>query len=137
MERDKVFKAELEKHQLNSTKSRLLIFRALSKNKPLRASVIADKLTGKVDRATVYRTLDTFERIGVVQRTWLGFKSQYELAELFLPHHHHLTCIRCHRVEVIDDEHIEKQLKKLAKQEGFRIKDHLLEVSGICAKCQR
>lgn len=103
----------------------------------MRASILADKLANKVDRATVYRTLDTFERIGIVQRTWLGFKSQYELAELFLPHHHHLTCTSCHKVEIIDDSRIENEINKLAIQHGFRIKDHLLEVSGLCKKCQK
>lgn len=137
MERDKVFAAELEKHNLNTTKSRKLIFKALSRNKPMSAAVLADKLIGKVDRATVYRTLDTFEKIGVVQRTWLGFKSQYELAELFLPHHHHLTCTSCHKVEIIDERKIENEINKLAKQNGFKINDHLLEVSGLCAKCQK
>lgn len=137
MNREDTFKAELKKSNLSFTNSRKLIFRSLLSGKPIRASKLADNLKKQVDRATVYRTLDTFEEIGLVRRTWLGFKSQYELAELFLPHHHHLTCIKCGNVETIDDKKIEAEISRLAERVDFKIKDHLLEVSGLCAKCHR
>jgi len=136
MDREAQFAKQLAQSRLSYTNSRQRIFKSLNNNKPTSASALAKKLANSVDRATVYRNLRIFERIGVVQRIWLGFKSQYELAELFSPHHHHLTCINCGKVEVLEDAAIENRILALAKRRHFKISDHLLEVSGRCNKCK-
>ena len=44
--------------------------------------------------------------------------------------------MKCGRVEEFVDEIIEKRQQEIAKQAGYSITDHSLNVYGICRKCQ-
>ncbi len=87
------------------------------------------------DLVTVYRTLDTFESIGIVQR--IPLESGGDVFELTMPHdrHHHFLCRRCHRTERLDLR-IGEQLTAQAHQLGFAEVTHTLEVYGVCKNCQ-
>ncbi|MEC8219633.1 MAG: transcriptional repressor, partial [Verrucomicrobiota bacterium] len=54
------------------------------------------------DLVTVYRNLETFENIGMLQRVLLENGTQ--LFELTAPdeHYHHLICRECHKTERLD-----------------------------------
>ena len=50
-------------------------------------------------------------------------------------HHDHLICIKCGRfIEAIKPA-IEKMQKVLAKEKGFTITHHKLQIFGFCKKC--
>jgi Fur family ferric uptake transcriptional regulator len=51
-------------------------------------------------------------------------------------HHDHLVCVKCGRVEEFVDEVIEKRQKDIAKEAGYTITDHSLNIYGICGVCQ-
>src|ERR1051326_1321717 len=60
--------------------------------------------SGKINLASVYRTLQLFCRMGVlvsVDRVEDG--QRYELSDDYRAHHHHLVCRDCGRVEDFDD----------------------------------
>ena len=91
----------------------------------------------KVDRASVYRTIQLFEQLGVVQRLQIGWKYKLELSDKFSTHHHHLSCVKCGSTIAIDeDAALEQRMRLLAKQHGFLPQDHQLEIRGLCESCQ-
>lgn len=86
--------------------------------------------------ATVYRVLTQFEEAGlVIRHHFEGDQSVFELDSG--KHHDHLLCVRCHQVKEFVDEVIEKRQKEIAKQAGYSITDHSLNIYGICSKCQK
>jgi len=132
-----LFISTLKKHKLSASKARLEVFNALLHQEPLAMSEIVTKLSGKVDRATVYRTIDILEKITVVQRLQIGWKYKIELTDSFHEHHHHIICQKCGTLVAIDgDSHIEQDISDLAKKFGFSITSHQLEIKGICKSCK-
>ena len=86
-----------------------------------------------VGLATVYRVLTQFEQAGLLQRTHFeGGKAVYELNEG--THHDHLVCQQCGRVEEFYDAEIEKRQMKVAKDHGFSIHEHSLQIYADCIK---
>lgn len=85
--------------------------------------------------ATVYRVLTQFEEAGLVVRHY--FESGQSVFELdHGTHHDHLVCIKCGLVKEFVDEMIEKRQLEIAKEAGFAMTDHSLNIYGICEKCQ-
>jgi len=87
-----------------------------------------------IDKATIYRILANFIKLGVVKEINLGGReSCYELSNC--EHHHHLVCENCGQVE--DVKFCEDViLKEVQKRSDFKIKNHSLEFFGTCKKCQ-
>lgn len=95
------------------------------------------KACASIDRASVYRTITLFERLGIVKRLQMGWKYKLELSDAFQHHHHHLTCSRCGRIIPLpEDERLEKRLRQLVDTLGFDMRDHQLEIQGYCDSCR-
>lgn len=88
--------------------------------------------------ATVYRTLDIFAEIGILQKNDFGDgRGRYE----FSPrgehhHHHHLICMECGDVSEFDGDLLESLEKVIAERSGFKVLDHDLKFYGYCQDCQ-
>jgi Fur family ferric uptake transcriptional regulator len=131
MKTDK-FEAYLTTHGLSRTKPRRLAFRVLALNGPLKLPAVVEALSGQVDRATVYRTVDFFLANAIAVRTG----QDIELGDAFKPHHHHLVCNNCGYSVSIDDATLETQLAGVADRHGFQLSSHQVELSGLCERCQ-
>ena len=84
--------------------------------------------------ATVYRVLTQFESAGLVKRQ--NFEDTYSVFELNQgPHHDHLVCIQCGRVDEFVDKAIERRQKVVAQQANYQMTDHSLIIYGVCIKC--
>ena len=85
--------------------------------------------------ATVYRTMKFFEEMNIVNSLDVsdGIK-RYELS-LSL-HHDHLVCTSCSKIIEFTDELIEEQQIKVANENKFDLKDHVMTIYGLCEKCQ-
>lgn len=118
------------------TQQRQEIFDALTRHSPLTNARLGDLLEDRLDRATVYRNLELFERIGIVKRVWIGWKSQVELSEEFVPHHHHAVCKHCGSHIPIESPELESLIKKFSAELNFRLEDHTLDIIGYCAACK-
>jgi len=91
-----------------------------------------------IDRASVYRTISLFERLGVVLRLQVGWKYRLELSDIFHDHHHHATCLHCGRTTPLhEDPSLEKLLQTIARAHQFDLERHQLELQGMCARCQK
>lgn len=125
----------LRQHDVRSTKARLSVFTVLqAANVPL--SLLAITQESKADRASVYRTLELFERLRIVNVILVGWKKQFELAAPYKTHHHHIHCQRCGTVISIKSPSLEKLIHSIAEQKGFQLERHTLELSGQCEACQ-
>jgi len=89
----------------------------------------------KTGIATIYRTLSRLEESDIV--TSLSFGAQGKKYELGTKDHHdHMICTECSEIiEFVDDE-IEKRQESIAKEFGFKIKDHSMQIYGLCKNCQ-
>lgn len=118
------------------TKPRMEIFKTLlAADAPIAVTELSDRLA-KVDKVSVYRTVELYEKIGIVQRVWSGFKSKIELSETFSPHHHHFTCIKCSKTVGIRNDDLEKKLKDLENENDFELTQHSIELKGYCKDCK-
>ncbi len=83
--------------------------------------------------ATVYRVLTQFEQAGLLIRH--HFDSDKAVFELNQGEHHdHLVCLQCGKVEEFFDAEIEKRQTRIAKERGFSIHDHSLQIYADCIK---
>jgi len=86
-----------------------------------------------VGLATVYRVLTQFEQAGLlIRRHFEAGHAVFELNEG--PHHDHLVCLTCGRVEEFVDPEIEQRQKAIAAERGFELQDHALALYGVCRK---
>lgn len=119
------------------TSTRLAILEVFNKNnKPIDANFIFNKLKEEINEATIYRTLTSFEKSGILRRIDLRKDSIY--FELNYDHHHHIVCTKCGLIEDFkENKNIEKLLNQIVeKSVKFKnIKEHSLELFGFCKMC--
>ena len=97
--------------------------------------LIKDKYPSlNVGIATIYRTLNLLEESDMVTSITFGAQGKrFELANK--PHHDHMICRSCGSIIEFEDEIIEKRQIEIAKEHGFKLTNHLLQLYGICKKC--
>ncbi len=89
----------------------------------------------KTGIATVYRTLSLLEDSDMV--TSLSFGSQGKKYELGAKEHHdHMICTVCGNITEFVDEEIEHRQHIIAKEFGFKMQEHSMQIYGICKNCQ-
>ena len=94
----------LKKNGASLTATRVAVFNLLLNQEPQSMAVLAKRAVGKADRATLYRTIELFERLGIVNRLNIGWKYKIELSEAFSGHHHHFYCTNCGRTYILPEE---------------------------------
>jgi len=130
-------RATLRKHSYSLTVARREVFAALQEQEPQTMSQLVERCQG-VDRASVYRCVALFGRLGIVKQLHIGWKHKLELTEPFSHHHHHLTCVRCDKIIPLpEDRLLERRLHALAHSRGFVPQDHQLEIRGWCDQCSK
>lgn len=134
------FVGYLREHNLPVTAQRLAIADVLlTSERHLSAEEVAQEVSARgraVGTATVYRTIDTLLESGlVVERDFgEGFR-RFEPAR-DVPHHEHLVCAQCGRVEEFRDERLERMTTIVAESRGFMRQRHRLVIHGVCKDCQ-
>jgi Fur family ferric uptake transcriptional regulator len=132
------FKTTLKSHGKSVTKARLAVFEVLSEHESLTMRELAQYVDQAIDRASIYRAISLFEKLGIVQRIQIGWKYRLELSDTFSPHHHHLHCITCGKlVSLQENENLELLINNLAATAGFKLTQHQLELAGYCRDCQQ
>ena len=96
-----------------------------------------DRRLPRVGRASVYRTLELLEELGLVQKVDLGGEAAgYERIEPSGHHHHHMVCERCGRVVTFEDEPLERAIVALERRRDFNVSSHEVTLRGKCASCR-
>lgn len=100
---------------------------------------LARKRDVKVDRATIYRTLDVLKKLHLIDELDLmhlnGGGHYYEAKSGV--DHVHLACFQCGRIEEFVSPLFEQLKQEMSTRTGFDIAEARLEVGGLCGKCRR
>lgn len=137
---NETYTAKLRDHGLSNTRARRIVFDVLSKrgHHPLTMKELIAAVGSKIDRASVYRTIEALEKADVVHRLQVGWKYKLELSDDFHGHHHHITCTHCGATHAThDDDQFESMLSSLAAKHGYIMSDHQLTIKGICSDCYK
>ena len=83
---------------------------------------------------TVYRTLEKLEELGLVQRVHQpGGCNMYLSASS--GHEHMLVCTACGRVAFFSGDDLHGLMDSIAQRSGYQIREHWLQLYGLCAAC--
>jgi Fur family ferric uptake transcriptional regulator len=84
---------------------------------------------------SVYRTLEKLEELGLVQRV-----HQPQGCQAFVTagegHQHLLLCQRCGTATLFEGDDLEGLINSIARRTGYQIKDHWLQLFGLCENCK-
>ncbi len=94
---------------------------------------VRDRLP-QLSRTTVYRVLDTFVNMGLVQRLRKSGAARFDRN---IDRHHHLICSRCGKIADLEDQALEPLPLPKRKLQGFIIDDFSVQFSGTCPDCQK
>lgn len=93
----------------------------------------ANEIDSRISLSTVYRTLKLFADKGILERHDFGLgRGRYE--EAARGHHDHLIDVESGRVIEFRNESIEALQERIARELGFRLVGHRLELYGVRAK---
>ena len=68
--------------------------------------------------------------------TSISFGSQGKKFEFTTkPHHDHMICRRCGTIIEFEDSTIEKRQANIAKEHGFKLTGHMMQLYGVCKEC--
>ena len=96
-----------------------------------------DRRLPEVGRASVYRSLEQLEGLGLIQRLDLGAGAAgYERLGPGEEHHHHLLCRACGRLVPFHDDGLERAIGSVGRASGFAVTSHEVTLQGTCADCQ-
>jgi Fur family ferric uptake transcriptional regulator len=84
--------------------------------------------------ATIYRTLQLLESLGLVCQIRTSDEQSYVLGPPI--HHHHLVCSGCGMVVDFTTHGLDELEQRLALETGFAIRGHVLDFVGVCSQCQ-
>jgi Fur family ferric uptake transcriptional regulator len=89
-----------------------------------------------VGRASVYRTLEQLEDLGLLQRVDLGADAAgFERCDPEGHHHHHIVCESCGAVAPFTDQRLEKAIDAVSRASDFNVAAHEVVLRGECADC--
>jgi len=98
----------------------------------------ARKRDPHIHRATVYRTLNTLKKLGLVDELDLmhvtGDRHYYEIRPSVF--HIHLVCMQCGKVEEPSGPFWEEIRGRVQRETGFHPEMVRLEMGGRCIACQ-
>jgi Fur family transcriptional regulator, ferric uptake regulator len=93
----------------------------------------------KIDRATVYRTIELLKKLGLIDELDLmhlnGEKHYYEVKTE--QDHLHLACFECGQIIEFATPAFEGLKQEIAAANHFEIQVIRLEVGGLCSTCTR
>jgi len=132
------FVQKCKENSLSVTPQRLAIYKALINDKThpnpecVYNAIKSDFPT--ISLATVYKTLETFEKVGIIAvvtplHETVRYDSETE-------HHHHVVCVKCKKVIDVKDPELDKiQIPKYVTEEN-KVLDFSIQFNVICSDCR-
>jgi len=88
-----------------------------------------------ISPATVYRSLNLFKQLGLVDEIRLGkVRCYYEVRRS--PEHQHLVCHGCGKVIEFDSSLIGKLVEAVRREHNFKVTKARLYLEGYCPECE-
>lgn len=89
-----------------------------------------------ISPATVYRSLNLFKQLGLVDERRLGkVRCYYEIKQS--PEHQHLVCQGCGKVIEFESPLIRKLVQIVRAEHGFNVTKAELYLKGYCSECEQ
>jgi Fur family zinc uptake transcriptional regulator len=90
----------------------------------------------KISAMSLYRTLDYLQTLGLAIR--LESKNAYMLCHHSEHEHGHviMVCDDCGETKEIEEQEINKRLRKLAVANKLKLQHNIVELHGLCSRCQ-
>jgi Fe2+ or Zn2+ uptake regulation protein len=100
------------------------------------ADLIDDARARRLDigRATIFRALDLFTELRVLERLDLPSGEHAYVPCEPAGHHHHIVCSGCGRVTEIEE--VGLALEDVQRRTGWQVESHRLELYGRCPRCR-
>jgi Fe2+ or Zn2+ uptake regulation protein/SAM-dependent methyltransferase len=89
-----------------------------------------------IGRATIFRALDLFTELQLLERIDLPNGDHAYVPCLPGYHHHHVICQRCARVTEVPDLGLGEAIASMERRTGWAVQKHRLELYGLCPECQ-
>jgi Fur family ferric uptake transcriptional regulator len=87
-----------------------------------------------ISPATVYRTLNLFKELGLIDEMRFGnIRCYYEIKQS--PEHQHLICQGCGKILEFQNPHFQKLVEAVKQEHGFRVTKAELYLEGYCPGC--
>lgn len=101
------------------------------------AEILADARARRlrIGRATVFRTLELFSEMGLLERLDLP-SGEHAYVACAPRHHHHVICSRCGRTAEVADLGLAAVVDEASTRTGYQVDDHRLELYGLCPACR-
>jgi Fur family transcriptional regulator, ferric uptake regulator len=93
----------------------------------------AADIDSKISIATVYRTVRLLEDVGVIERLDFG-DGRARFEETREEHHHHLINVQTGEVIEFNSDELEAVKQRIARELGFELLGHRLELYGVPLK---
>lgn len=85
--------------------------------------------------ATVYKSLEVFKELGLVQELNVGEdKFRYDAN---VNQHPHIICMACGKVEDVDDEMLFDLVDQVSNKTGYQLVSQQLYFFGYCPNCKK
>ena len=131
-----LFIERCRKEGLKITPQRVAVYEILlrSENHPTVEEIYEEvrKKYPFVSLATVYRTVETLEQMGLAKKVcYWGSSARYDANT---DEHHHLICVKC---GAIRDVYIDKSIAIPEELEGFKTEGYSVNIYGLCPDCRK
>lgn len=137
---EKRIEQELRKHGYKLTPQRRVIIGVIiGSHEHLTPLALHERVLhedNSIGLVTIYRTIEILAELGFICEMHSGGNGRSYLMRRPAEHHHHLICSECGKVVDFTDCNLEKLERRLVKENGFIIENHLLEFSGQCHQCR-
>ncbi len=87
-----------------------------------------------ISLTTVYRTLETFEKLGLISVVNVLYNAARYDANL--DPHHHIVCTECKKVEDVYDESLNNLDISNKTLGDYQVEGYSLLLSGVCTSCR-
>lgn len=139
---------------LRTTQARVSVLAALARSRgPLAAAALVEQLGGPIELTTIYRTLETLSKKGLVhrvrgadERAWSYAVGGSGPAESVRPgtkggvksshRHAHFVCARCGRIECLPGVSVPPQLGSAKLPDRYALDWAEIVLHGRCATCR-
>ena len=120
------------------TPQRIAVYEALRSTKEHpSADILYNKLQPlypTMSLATVYKSLEVFKELNLIQELNVGEdKFRYDANT---KQHPHVSCLKCGKVEDVDDEMLFNLLDQVTAKTGYEVVNQQLYFFGYCPFCK-
>lgn len=129
---------ELQAHDVRLTKGKKAVLECLFKSTSAMSAqeIHAELSDSGLDLATIYRNLETLEKLGILLKTEISQKgAKYALASR--KHSHSIECVECGQQVSLGDCALQGLMKGIQQKTGFKNISHIVRFSGNCPQCQK